>query len=75
MIKIEYWNSYDIMDIHYAGSYKNAFYLNVYLVTPTYPILREAVEDSFGDLQNQFLKWEKQYSFVFHRPLLPEPLP
>ena len=68
MIKIEYWNSYDIMDIHYAGSYKNAFYLNVDLVTPTYPILREAVEDAFGDLQNQFLKWEKQYSFVYHCP-------
>lgn len=66
MIKIEYWNSYDILDIHYSGSYRNSFYLNVDLVTPQYPIFREAIEDTYGEQQNQFMRWEKQYSFVYH---------
>ena len=66
MIKIEYWNSYDIIDCHYEGSYRNRFWLNVDLVTPQYPIIREGNEDGFGELQNQFLRWEKQYTFIVH---------
>jgi hypothetical protein len=66
MIKIEYWNSYDILDIHYEGSYKNRFWLNVETVKPDYPIYREAVEDSYNDSHNTFLKWEKQYSFELY---------
>lgn len=63
MIKIEYYNDYDIMDIHYAGSYRNRFWLNVDMVKPEYPIFREEVENGLGDTVNLFLKWEKQYSF------------
>jgi len=66
MIKIEYWNTYDILDCHYTGNYRNKFWLNVDLVTPQYPILRESVENSNGDQINQFMKWEKQYTFVYH---------
>jgi hypothetical protein len=63
MIKIEYWNSYDILDTHYEESYRNRFWLNVDVVKPEYPIFREATDDSYGDTHNIFLKWEKQYSF------------
>lgn len=63
MVKIEYWNSYDILDTHYTGSYKNRFWLNVIIKKPTYPIYREQFEDSVNDSHNVFLKWEKQYSF------------
>ena len=66
MIKVEYWNAYDILDCHYSGSYRNRFWLDVDLVTPSYPISRDAVELSNGETQNQFLKWEKQYSFVYY---------
>ena len=66
MIKIEYWNSYDIMDIHYEGSFRNRFWLDAEVQKPTYPVLREQKEDGNGDSHNQFLKWEKQYSFEFY---------
>ena len=29
MVKIEYWNSYDIMDVYYEGGFKNRFWLDV----------------------------------------------
>jgi len=64
MIKIEYYNSYDILDIHYEGGYKNWFWLNVDVKKPNYVITRDAVENSNGESVNTFLKWEKQYSFV-----------
>jgi hypothetical protein len=63
VIKIEYWNDYDILDVHYEGSYHNWFWLNVDMLKPEYPIFREQIEDSYGDAHNTFLKWEKQYSF------------
>ena len=63
MLKIEYWNSYNILDCYYATSYRNRFWLDVDLKNPEYPILREQEEDGFGDAHNTFLKWEKQYSF------------
>ena len=63
MIKIEYWNSYDILDVHYAGDYKNWFWLDVDVMKPTYVIEREANENSLGDAVNIFLKWAKQYTF------------
>ena len=66
MIKIEYWNSYDILDCHYEGDYRNRFWLNVDLVTPQYPVFREGSEDSYGDFHNTFLKYEKQYTFVLY---------
>jgi hypothetical protein len=65
MIKIEYWNSYDILDCHYEGDYKNRFWLDVDVQKPTYLISREQVEDSLGDAHNTWLKWEKQYTFDF----------
>lgn len=66
MIKIEYWNAYNIMDTYYEGNYRNRFWLNVDLVTPQYPIVREGAENGDGELVNQFLRWEKQYTFVYH---------
>ena len=66
MIKIEYWNQYDALDCHYSGSYRNRFWIDVDLVTPSYPVDRQGVERSDGSTQNQFLRWEKQYSFVYH---------
>ena len=65
MIKIEYWNSYDIMGIHY-GSYRNRFWLDAVVSKPTYPVTREQTELSDGDAVNNWLKWEKQYSIEFH---------
>jgi hypothetical protein len=66
MIKIEYWNSKDILDCHYEGSYQNRFWLDVDIAKPEYIVNREQFEDSYGDKHNIFLKWEKQYSFELH---------
>jgi len=66
MIKIEYWNSYDILDIHYEHSYRNRFYLNVDVKKPAYVVVREATENSLGESVNTFLRWEKQYSFELY---------
>jgi len=66
MIKIEYWNSYDILDIHYEHSYSNRFYLNVDVKKPAYVVVREATENSLGESVNTFLRWEKQYSFELY---------
>jgi hypothetical protein len=63
MIKIEYWNGYDILDIHYGENYRNKFWLNVDVIKPEYIIDREQTEDALGDKHNLWLKWEKQYSF------------
>jgi hypothetical protein len=63
MIKIEYWNSYDILGVHYEGDYKNSFWLNIEVKKPEYIVTREATENSESELINQFLKWEKQYKF------------
>ena len=66
MIKLEWWNSYDILDIYYEGGYKNWIWLNVDIKRPSYPITRETEEDSVGEAHNVFLKWEKQYQFEIH---------
>jgi len=66
MVKIEYWNGYDILDMHYEGSYRNRFWLNVDIIKPEYPVTREQNEDSQGDAHNLWLKWEKQYSFEIY---------
>ena len=63
MIKIEYYNSYDILDIHYTDGYKNWFWLKTNVKKPKYVVTREAYENSLGESVNTFLKWEKQYSF------------
>ena len=63
MIKLEWWNSYNILDVYYAGGYKNRIWLNVDVQRPNYPITRETEEDSLGEEHNVFLKWEKQYTF------------
>jgi len=63
MIKIEYWNTYDILDVHYEGGYKNWFWLDVDVMKPTYVVEREANENSLGEAVNVFLKWAKQYTF------------
>ena len=63
MIKISYWNEYDILDIHYEGSYRNWFWLNVDVLTPEYPIFREQIENGLGETQTTFMRWGKQYSF------------
>ena len=63
MIKIEYLNSYDILDTHYEESYRNRFWLDVRVQKPEYLITREQTEDSLGDQHNTWLKWEKQYTF------------
>lgn len=63
MIKIEYWNSYDIMDVHYEGSYRNRFWLNVDVKKPVYLIEREGYENSASETINTFIKYEKQYNF------------
>lgn len=63
MIKIEYWNTYDILDVHYEGDYKNWFWLDVDVMKPTYVIEREAAENSLGEAINSFIKWAKQYTF------------
>jgi hypothetical protein len=68
MIKIEYWNSYDILDCHYEQDYRNRFWLNVDVQRPEYIINREQTEDALMDLHNTFLKWEKQYSFDMYCP-------
>lgn len=66
MVKIEYWNSYDILDIHYEGSFRPFFWLDVDVQKPTYPVTREQFEDAAGDQHNTWLKWEKQYTFDFY---------
>jgi hypothetical protein len=63
MIKIEYWNSYDILDVHYEGDYKNYFWLDVDVKKPNYVLDREANENSLGESITTFLKWSKQYTF------------
>jgi hypothetical protein len=63
MIKIEYWNTYDVLDTHYEGLYRNRFWLNVDIKKPNYIVTREQSADSKGDNHNDFLKWEKQYTF------------
>jgi hypothetical protein len=66
MIKLEWWNSYDIMDIYYEGGYQNRIWLKVDIQKPNYPIQRETEEDSVGEEHNVFLKWEKQYAFTMY---------
>jgi len=63
MIKIEYWNSYDILDVHYEGGYRNRFWLDVDVMKPAYIIDRDAIENSKGETINTFIKWSKQYKF------------
>lgn len=63
MIKIEYWNTYDILDVHYEGGYRNRFWLDVDVKKPSYVIDREAYENSVGEAMNVHLKWAKQYTF------------
>jgi hypothetical protein len=63
MILIEYYNTYDILGIHYEGSYKNKLWLDVVVKKPNYVIEREATENSLGESVTTFLKWSKQYSF------------
>jgi len=63
MIKIEYWNSYDIIDVHYESGYRSWFWLDVDVKKPEYPIERDAVENSMGETHNTFIKWSKQYKF------------
>lgn len=64
MIKIEYWNSYDILGVQYENTgFRNRFWLDVDVKKPEYVIEREADENSSGDLVNTFLKWTKQYQF------------
>ncbi len=57
MVKIEYWNSYDIMDVYYAGSYRNRFWLDVVIKKPQYIITREAIENGLNETVNQFMKY------------------
>lgn len=63
MVKIEYWNSYDIMGVYYEGGFKNRFWLDVDVKKPTYAVEREAYEDSLGESINTFIRWSKQYTF------------
>lgn len=63
MIKIEYKNSYDILDIHYSGSYVNRLWLDVEVKKPSYVINREGEENSLGETITNYLRWEKQYTF------------
>lgn len=65
MIKLEYWNDYDILDIYYEGGYRNRCWLPVDVQKPEYLVTREQTEDSLGDAHNTWLKWEKQYTFDF----------
>lgn len=63
MVKLEYWNTFDIMDIHYGEPFHNVIWLPVEIKKPEYIITREAYEDGLGETHNTWLKWEKQYQF------------
>lgn len=64
MVKLEYWNTFDIMDINYSNStFHNLIWLPVQIKKPEYIITREAYEDGLGESHNTWLKWEKQYQF------------
>lgn len=66
MIKIEYWNSYDICDVHYEDGYRNVMYLDVDVKKPQYLIDRETYENGLGEEMNVFIRWSKQYSFSIY---------
>lgn len=66
MIKIEYWNTYDIIDTSYQQGYKNRFWLDVDVNKPNYIIEQEAYENSLGDTNPVFTKWSKQYKFEIY---------
>ena len=66
MIKIEYWNSYDIADVRYEDGYKNRLWLDVDVKKPLYPIDRESYENGAGEEMNVFIRWSKQYSFEIY---------
>lgn len=66
MVKIEYWNTYDILDVHYENGYKNHFWLDVDIKKPTYVVDREAYDNSLGEAVNVFIRWSKQYSFEIY---------
>ena len=65
MIKLEWWNSYNILGVYYEGGYKNRIWLPVDVKKPQYVVTREGFEDSYGETHNTFMKWEKQYQFEF----------
>lgn len=65
MIKIEYYNSYNILDVHYESGYKNWFWLKADVKKPKYVVSRDAYENSNGESITTFVRWEKQYSFEF----------
>lgn len=66
MVKIEYWNSYDIIDTYYEGGYKNRLWLDVDVKKPLYPTDRDSYENGFGEQMNTFIRWSKQYSFQIY---------
>lgn len=63
MVKIEYWNSYDILDVYYEGGYRNRFWLDVDVMKPEYVVERDAFENGIGEQINTSIKWSKRYSF------------
>ncbi len=67
MIRIEYWNTYNIIDVSYQNSgYKNRFWLDVDVKKPIYLVEQEAYENGTGDTLPTFLKWSKKYQFEIY---------
>ena len=66
MVKIEYWNSYNILDVYYEGGYRNRFWLDVDVMKPEYVVDREAFENSIGEQVTTSLKWSKRYTFEMY---------
>lgn len=51
------------MDVHYEGSYRNRFWLDVDVKRPIYVVDRESFENTLGESVNTFIRWAKQYTF------------
>lgn len=67
MIKIEYWNTYNIIDVAYETTgYKNRFWLDVDVKKPEYAVEQEAYENGNGESIPTFIKWSKKYQFEIY---------
>ena len=65
LLKISWWNDYDLGDILYQDGFRNVIYLDVEVEKPEYNTTIESDLNGDNVEISKFRKWEKVYKFEF----------
>ncbi len=68
MLKIEFWDDKNILDIRYTDGFKQFLYLDAILSHPEYPLDEEGKQDVEGIFNAEWQRWRKTFHFDFVAP-------